>query len=147
MTHAPPTHPHTTTVDGAATTTTTTTTTGSGVTVLDACRAAAAHVPTLCHDDRLAPGGHCRACLDRRARKDHAIDFAARECGGGHRDGEEGFPGSGRADPECDRVAPHGVDVALLVWRLWRHLATAVAPNDVAQNRGGPDLGFQRACH
>ena len=64
MTHAPPTHPHTVTVDGATTrTTTTTTTTGSGVTVLDACRAAAAHVPTLCHDDRLAPGGHCRACL------------------------------------------------------------------------------------
>ncbi len=32
-------------------------------TVLDACRAAGVPVPTLCHDPRLSPGGHCRACL------------------------------------------------------------------------------------
>ncbi len=31
--------------------------------VLDACRAAGAAVPTLCHDDRLTVGGHCRACI------------------------------------------------------------------------------------
>lgn len=32
-------------------------------TLLDACRAAGAHVPALCHDDRLSTGGHCRACM------------------------------------------------------------------------------------
>ncbi len=32
-------------------------------TVLDACRTAGAHVPTLCHDARVEPRGHCRACL------------------------------------------------------------------------------------
>jgi formate dehydrogenase major subunit len=31
--------------------------------VLDACRAAEAHVPAFCADDRLTPGGHCRSCL------------------------------------------------------------------------------------
>jgi formate dehydrogenase major subunit len=34
-----------------------------GSTVLDAVRAAGADVPTLCHDDRLAPTGACRVCL------------------------------------------------------------------------------------
>jgi len=32
-------------------------------TVLDACRAAGADVPTFCHEDRLSDGGHCRACM------------------------------------------------------------------------------------
>jgi formate dehydrogenase major subunit len=32
-------------------------------TLLEACRAAGADVPQLCHDDRLTKGGHCRACL------------------------------------------------------------------------------------
>jgi formate dehydrogenase major subunit len=34
-----------------------------GVSVLDAATAAGAHVPTLCHDDRLSPVGECRVCL------------------------------------------------------------------------------------
>lgn len=34
-----------------------------GSTVLDACREAGAEVTTLCHDDRVHSGGHCRACL------------------------------------------------------------------------------------
>ncbi|MBL8111938.1 MAG: formate dehydrogenase subunit alpha [Acidobacteria bacterium] len=32
-------------------------------TVLDACRRAGAEVPTLCHDSRVLPAGHCRMCL------------------------------------------------------------------------------------
>ena len=36
-----------------------------GALVLDATRRAGADVPTLCHDDRLTPGGVCRACLVR----------------------------------------------------------------------------------
>ncbi len=32
-------------------------------TILDACRSVGADVPTLCHDDRTTPGGHCRVCL------------------------------------------------------------------------------------
>jgi formate dehydrogenase major subunit len=32
-------------------------------TLLEACRAAGAEVPALCHDDRLSRGGHCRSCL------------------------------------------------------------------------------------
>ena len=34
-----------------------------GATLLAACRAAGAAVPTLCTDDRLAPYGSCRVCL------------------------------------------------------------------------------------
>ena len=34
-----------------------------GTSVLDASRAAGADVPTVCHDDRLAPTGVCRVCL------------------------------------------------------------------------------------
>ncbi|MGH3483672.1 MAG: formate dehydrogenase subunit alpha [Nocardioidaceae bacterium] len=34
-----------------------------GSSVLTATRAAAADVPTLCHDDRLSPAGACRVCL------------------------------------------------------------------------------------
>jgi len=34
-----------------------------GATVLDVCREAGADVPTLCHDDRVASGGHCRLCM------------------------------------------------------------------------------------
>jgi predicted molibdopterin-dependent oxidoreductase YjgC len=34
-----------------------------GATVLDACKAAAATVPTLCFDERQAPFGACRVCL------------------------------------------------------------------------------------
>jgi formate dehydrogenase major subunit len=30
---------------------------------LETCRAAGVDVPTLCHDERVGPGGHCRACL------------------------------------------------------------------------------------
>lgn len=37
----------------------------AGAHVLDAARAAGADVPTLCHDDRLAPAGVCRTCLVR----------------------------------------------------------------------------------
>ena len=37
--------------------------TEAGGTVLDVCRSAGADVPTLCHDHRTRPGGHCRACM------------------------------------------------------------------------------------
>src|SRR5262245_27368993 len=35
----------------------------SGGSVLDLLRVAGLHLPTLCHDDRLAPAGTCRSCL------------------------------------------------------------------------------------
>jgi len=35
----------------------------AGSTVLEACRTAGAHVPTLCHDPRLKPFGGCRMCI------------------------------------------------------------------------------------
>ncbi len=35
----------------------------AGCTVLEACRAAGVHVPTLCHDPRLEPYGACRLCV------------------------------------------------------------------------------------
>ena len=47
------------TVDGR------TVTVPDGSSVLTATRAAAADVPTLCHDDRLSPAGACRVCLVR----------------------------------------------------------------------------------
>ncbi|HEX9104663.1 MAG TPA: 2Fe-2S iron-sulfur cluster-binding protein, partial [Polyangia bacterium] len=31
--------------------------------LLDACRSARAEVPAFCADERVAPAGHCRACL------------------------------------------------------------------------------------
>jgi predicted molibdopterin-dependent oxidoreductase YjgC len=34
-----------------------------GQTVLEACRAAGVHIPTLCHDPRLEPYGGCRLCV------------------------------------------------------------------------------------
>ncbi len=34
-------------------------------TVLEACREAGAHIPTLCHDPRLKPFGGCRMCIVR----------------------------------------------------------------------------------
>lgn len=34
-----------------------------GQTVLEACREAAVHIPTLCHDPRLEPYGACRLCV------------------------------------------------------------------------------------
>src|SRR5689334_23323789 len=37
--------------------------TGAEGSLLDACRRVGASVPAFCHDDRLGPGGHCRACL------------------------------------------------------------------------------------
>jgi formate dehydrogenase alpha subunit len=46
-------------VDGEAVTV------SEGFAVLDALRAAGAHVPTLCHDDRMSPAGSCRTCLVR----------------------------------------------------------------------------------
>ncbi len=35
----------------------------AGATLLDAIRSAGRDVPTLCHDERVGPGGACRACL------------------------------------------------------------------------------------
>lgn len=35
----------------------------SGRTVLEVCRSAGIHIPTLCHDDRLDPYGGCRLCV------------------------------------------------------------------------------------
>ena len=37
-----------------------------GKTVLDACRAAEAYVPTLCDDPALEPYGACRLCIVSR---------------------------------------------------------------------------------
>ncbi|MBI5504983.1 MAG: formate dehydrogenase subunit alpha [Deltaproteobacteria bacterium] len=34
-----------------------------GGTLLDVCRRERVAVPALCHDDRVEPGGHCRACM------------------------------------------------------------------------------------
>lgn len=34
-----------------------------GMTILEACRKAGIHIPTLCHDERLKPYGGCRLCL------------------------------------------------------------------------------------
>lgn len=34
-----------------------------GATIFDAARAAEVDIPTLCHDDRLHPGGACRICM------------------------------------------------------------------------------------
>jgi len=34
-----------------------------GATILQACHGAGAQVPTLCHDERLAPSGACRLCV------------------------------------------------------------------------------------
>src|SRR5690554_5675655 len=33
------------------------------MTILEACREAGIHIPTLCHDERLKPYGGCRLCL------------------------------------------------------------------------------------
>jgi formate dehydrogenase major subunit len=44
-----------------------------GRTVLDACRAAGAAVPTLCHDDRLHPAGVCRLCLVQQGGREHPV--------------------------------------------------------------------------
>ena len=41
------------------------TTVRRGATVLEAVRTAGVQLPTLCHDDRLAPSGACRSCLVR----------------------------------------------------------------------------------
>ena len=68
MTHRQ-THTHTAIVDGAPASVsapirpsvTPTPPTTTDATVLDLCRAANAHVPTLCHDDRTTRGGHCRS--------------------------------------------------------------------------------------
>jgi len=45
------------TIDGQAVTC------ADGATILDAARQAGIEIPTLCHDDRLAPTGECRLCL------------------------------------------------------------------------------------
>jgi formate dehydrogenase major subunit len=36
---------------------------GEGTTILEAARAVGIEVPTLCHDERIAPTGSCRLCL------------------------------------------------------------------------------------
>ena len=76
------------------------------------------------------------AGLDRRAGEDDPVDLARAERGGGHRDGEEGLAGAGRADAEGDGVVADRVDVALLVDRLRRDLGGAVAPDDVLEDLG-----------
>lgn len=46
--------------------------TAKGSTILDAARKAGIEIPTLCHDDRLAPYGACRLCMveiDKNGRK------------------------------------------------------------------------------
>ena len=77
------------------------------------------------------------AGLDRGAGEDDALDLAARERRGGHRDREEGLAGAGRADPEGDRVVADRVDVALLVDGLRRDPRVAVLPDDVLEDLGG----------
>ncbi|HRH41395.1 MAG TPA: formate dehydrogenase subunit alpha [Pyrinomonadaceae bacterium] len=34
-----------------------------GVSILEACQSLGIDIPTLCHDDRLKPSGHCRMCI------------------------------------------------------------------------------------
>jgi formate dehydrogenase major subunit len=48
-----------------------------GASVLDAVRAAGVDVPTLCHDDRLAPSGACRLCLVEDADSGRSIAACA----------------------------------------------------------------------
>lgn len=36
-----------------------------GATLLDAVKSAGKEIPTVCHDERLAPSGACRVCLVR----------------------------------------------------------------------------------
>jgi formate dehydrogenase major subunit len=44
-----------------------------GQSVLHALRTVGVHVPTLCHDDRLAPAGVCRVCLVRTSDSDAPV--------------------------------------------------------------------------
>lgn len=44
-----------------------------GLSILHATRAAGIHLPSLCHDDRLAPVGVCRLCLVRVDGRSHAV--------------------------------------------------------------------------
>ncbi len=48
-----------------------------GSTVLDACRAAGAELPTLCHDDRLHSVGVCRLCLVQQGGREQWDDYKA----------------------------------------------------------------------
>ncbi len=77
------------------------------------------------------------AGLDRGSREDDPVDLTAVQRRGRQRNREERLAGARRADPERDRVGADRVDVALLVDGLGRHLARAVAPDDVLQDRGG----------
>lgn len=36
---------------------------GDGISILEACRSLGIDIPTLCHDDRIKPSGHCRMCI------------------------------------------------------------------------------------
>src|SRR4051812_4460966 len=74
------------------------------------------------------------AGLDGRAGQDDPVDLAAAQRRGGQRDREERLARSRRPDAEGDRLAPDGVDVALLVDRLRRDLARAMAPHDVVED-------------
>ncbi|MFN0119867.1 MAG: 2Fe-2S iron-sulfur cluster-binding protein [Blastocatellia bacterium] len=47
--------------------------TDSGLTVLQAVRAAGIELPALCHDDRLKPCGECRMCLVEVAGTAHPL--------------------------------------------------------------------------
>ena len=85
--------------------------------------------------------------LDRGAGEDDPVDLAAAERGGGHRHGQEGLAGAGRADPEGDRVAPDRVDVALLVDRLGRDPRRAMAPDDVLEDLGRRLVLVERVGH
>ena len=74
------------------------------------------------------------ARLDGGAGQDDPVDLAPAERGRGHRDGQEGLAGAGRADAEGDRVDADRVDVALLVDGLGGDLRRAVAPDDVLED-------------
>jgi formate dehydrogenase (NADP+) alpha subunit len=70
-----------------------------GATVLDACRAAGAFVPTLCHDPSLEPYGACRLCIVRI-------------------DGLRGLP-SACTTPAADGMAVTTDDAEIMEVRRW----------------------------
>ena len=115
----------------------------SGPTLLDACRRAGADVPTLCHDERVASGGHCRACMvevDGRlvpacttpARDGHVVDTASARVREYRRDlGElmiaEASPG-GRAR---ELLRAWGVDGSRYA-HAWSPAGNGAAPRDAS---------------
>ena len=100
----------------------------AGATALDAVRRSGVQLPTLCHDDRLAPVGHCWSCV---------VQFRA-------------SPAAAFADvPACRTALQPGCEIrtsaeATAAFRrgLLQRLAERVAPEDM---RRFPDKALHRA--